>query len=215
MDFFEVFRGYGELAMRVHVAGCSVADGVDRNAITYRRTWHLDKPEDQSDLAWIIIRVLKSRLVVCQSRTSFGSSHDSSYVKAGLLLSWGRLLLWLMDVEVSWVNIDVPSMCEERSWVAFSFGYAASYVQVAPCEESKSERLCLDALVPPPGLGSVATELPSDNASSTIGCGSNSVETDHLDHAEDNPQTEGFSGIGNPYFSKPCTLEIEQNQKSS
>ena len=55
VDFLEIFRGYGELTVRVHEAGCSVADGIDRNAVTYGRTWHLDKPEDQSDLAWIII----------------------------------------------------------------------------------------------------------------------------------------------------------------
>ena len=49
--------------MRVHVAGCSVADGIERNAITYGRTWHLDTPEDQSDLAWIIIHVLKPKMI--------------------------------------------------------------------------------------------------------------------------------------------------------
>ena len=63
VDFLEVFPGFGELTLRVHEAGCSVADGMDRGRITYGRTWHLDRIEDQSDLAWIIIHVFKPKVV--------------------------------------------------------------------------------------------------------------------------------------------------------
>ena len=36
---------------------------MDRNRITHGKSWHLDRLEDQSDLAWVIVYVYKSNVV--------------------------------------------------------------------------------------------------------------------------------------------------------
>ena len=48
VDFLEIFKGFGELTARVHEAGLRVGEGIDRNNVTYGRTWHLDRIEDQA-----------------------------------------------------------------------------------------------------------------------------------------------------------------------
>ena len=42
VNFAELFRGFGELTIRVREAGCSASDGFDKYAITYERCWCLD-----------------------------------------------------------------------------------------------------------------------------------------------------------------------------
>ena len=58
VDFAEIFRGRGEATVRVREAGLTAAEGFDNKYITYERSWHLDQPGDQADLAWLIVYVL-------------------------------------------------------------------------------------------------------------------------------------------------------------
>ena len=61
VDFAELFRGFGELTIRVREAGCTASDGFDKYAITYERCWCLEKKADQCDCAWLIVYSLKPK----------------------------------------------------------------------------------------------------------------------------------------------------------
>ena len=63
VDFAEIYRGFGEFTIRVREGGRTAAEGFDNAAITYERTWHLDRHEDQADLAWLLCYVLKPKVV--------------------------------------------------------------------------------------------------------------------------------------------------------
>jgi hypothetical protein len=63
VDFAEVFRGFGEATIRVREAGCTASEGFDNSAITYERTWHLDRAEDQQDCAFVLCFVLKPKVI--------------------------------------------------------------------------------------------------------------------------------------------------------
>lgn len=55
VDFAEIFRGCGELAVRVREAGCRTSEGFDLQAVTYERCWWLGTEEDQRDCAWLLV----------------------------------------------------------------------------------------------------------------------------------------------------------------
>ena len=63
VDFAEIFRGYGELTIRVREAGCSAAEGFDNRALTYDRHWCLETVRDQNDCAWLLVRQLRPKVV--------------------------------------------------------------------------------------------------------------------------------------------------------
>ena len=79
-------KGFGELTARVHEAGLRVGEGIDRNNVTYGRTWHLDRIEDQADLAWMIVHVLKPKIVhlatPCTKQCVMGSRKIDEATKA-------------------------------------------------------------------------------------------------------------------------------------
>ena len=62
VDFAEIYRGFGEFTIRVREGGRTAAEGFDNAAITYERTWHLDR-QDQADLAWLLCYVHKPKVV--------------------------------------------------------------------------------------------------------------------------------------------------------
>ena len=62
VDFAELFRGRGQATIRVREAGCSAAEGFDKHCITYERSWHLETRNDQADIAWFLVYVLKPRV---------------------------------------------------------------------------------------------------------------------------------------------------------
>ena len=59
VDFAELFRGFGEAAIRVREAGMTTSEGFDKYAITYERCWHLNEFQDQCDCAWILVHCLQ------------------------------------------------------------------------------------------------------------------------------------------------------------
>ena len=63
VDFAELFRGFGELTIRVREAGCSASEGFDKFAVTYERCWCLDNRADQCDCAWLLVYSLKPKVV--------------------------------------------------------------------------------------------------------------------------------------------------------
>ena len=63
VDFAEIFRGHGEATIRVRETGCRAAEGFDKAAITYERPWHLDRLGDQADLAFLIVYILRPKVV--------------------------------------------------------------------------------------------------------------------------------------------------------
>ena len=63
VDFAELFRGFGELTIRVREAGCTASEGFDKYAITYERCWCLDRAADQNDCAWLIVYSLKPKVI--------------------------------------------------------------------------------------------------------------------------------------------------------
>ena len=44
-------------------AGLTAAEGFDCKFITYERSWHLDQEGDQADLAWLLVYVLKPKVI--------------------------------------------------------------------------------------------------------------------------------------------------------
>ena len=63
VDFAEIFRGHGEATIRVRETGCLAAEGFDKAAITYERPWNLDRLGDQADLAFLIVYVLRPKVI--------------------------------------------------------------------------------------------------------------------------------------------------------
>ena len=63
VDFAELFRGFGELSIRVREAGCTTSEGFDKYALTYDRCWCLDQKGDQGDCAWLLVYSLKPKVV--------------------------------------------------------------------------------------------------------------------------------------------------------
>ena len=72
--------------MRAHEADCSVGDGIDRVAITYVRTWHLDRAEDQADLTYLIIHELMPKIIhlgtPCTKMCKIGPRETDAATKA-------------------------------------------------------------------------------------------------------------------------------------
>ena len=65
VEFVEVYRGFGEMTIRVAEAGLTVSEGFDKYATTYGKRWCLDERKDQEDLALLIVRILKPYVVHC------------------------------------------------------------------------------------------------------------------------------------------------------
>ena len=63
VDFAEIFRGFGELTIRVREAGCSASEGFDKYAVTYERCWCLDVKKDQCDCAWLLVNSLRPKVI--------------------------------------------------------------------------------------------------------------------------------------------------------
>ena len=63
VDFVEIFRGHGELTVRVREAGCSASEGFDSRALTYDRHWCLGTVRDQTDCAWLLVHQLRPKVV--------------------------------------------------------------------------------------------------------------------------------------------------------
>ena len=63
VDFAELFRGYGELTIRIREAGCTASEGFDKFAVTYDRCWQLDRKTDQSDCAWLLVYSLQPKVI--------------------------------------------------------------------------------------------------------------------------------------------------------
>ena len=86
VDFAELFRGFGELTIRVREAGCSASEGFDKHAITYERCWHLDQKADQCDCAWLIIYSLKPKVIhlgtPCTQMSQLGGRHVDASTRA-------------------------------------------------------------------------------------------------------------------------------------
>ena len=59
VDFVEVFRGHGEATIRVREQGMTAAEGFDKQAMTYEKKWQLDEPQDQAEMAFMIVYILK------------------------------------------------------------------------------------------------------------------------------------------------------------
>ena len=65
VEFVEVYRGFGEMTIRVQEAGLTVSEGFDKYATTYGKRWCLDERKDQEDLALLIVKILKPYVVHC------------------------------------------------------------------------------------------------------------------------------------------------------
>ena len=65
VDFAEIFRGYGELTIRVREAGCSASEGFDEYAVTYERCWFLETEKDQCDCVWLLVYCFRAKVIHC------------------------------------------------------------------------------------------------------------------------------------------------------
>ena len=65
VDFAEIFKGHGELTVRVCEAGCSASDGFDVQYVTYDRCWFLETEDDQNDCAFLIVYCLQPKVIHC------------------------------------------------------------------------------------------------------------------------------------------------------
>lgn len=63
VDFAEIFKGCGELIIRVHEAGCTASEGFDVRSVTYERCWFLDRNEDQRDRDWLIVYSTRPKVI--------------------------------------------------------------------------------------------------------------------------------------------------------
>ena len=66
VDFAEIFKGCGELTIRVCEAGCTASEGFDVKSVTYERCWFLDRDEDQQDCAWLVVYGLRPKVIHCE-----------------------------------------------------------------------------------------------------------------------------------------------------